>query len=126
MNHRIVYEATPHPPRCIRLSLDLFEPYCRVLYWVSRSEMGDHVCETGVINSKQYRRIFILDESINVAVHLRYDAPVIEHAQRPHDRSALGDIMRNRQPCFGGRGARRSYELSKSDPRSDRLCSCDD
>jgi hypothetical protein len=77
VDHRIIYETTPHSARRIRLALDLFKPQCRFDRWIGWAEVGDHMREARVVDGEQYGSIFVLDESLYVAIHLHYHASVV-------------------------------------------------
>src|SRR5438552_1747809 len=85
VNDRIVDQTTPHSPRCIRFTLHLFEPQGWFRGWIRRTEIGDHVNETRMMDSEQYTHVFILDESIHITIHLHHNTAVVKHSESVHN-----------------------------------------
>jgi hypothetical protein len=121
VNDCIVDQTTPHSPRCIWLTLNLFEPQRWFRRWIGRAEVGDHVHETRMMDSEQYARIFILDESVHITIHLHHNAAVVEHSESVHNCTTLTDVVSNRQASLTGRGARRHHKLWARNPRRQRF-----
>jgi hypothetical protein len=71
-----------------------------------------------MMDSEQYARIFILDKSVYITIHLHHNAAVVEHSDSVHNRTPLSDVVSNRQTGLTGRGTRRHHELWERDPRS--------
>jgi hypothetical protein len=78
-----------------------------------------------MMDSEQYPRVFILNKSVYITIHLHHDTAVVEHSEGVHNRSPLGNIVINGQTCLTGRRPCGHDELWEGDPRRKRFRRCD-
>jgi hypothetical protein len=126
VDDRIVHQTTSHSPRCIRLTLNLFEPQRWFGRWIGRSEVRDHMYKARMMDSEQNPRLFIVNESVYISIHLHDNAALVEHSKSVHNRTSLSNVVSDRQASLAGSCTRRHDELWERDPRRKGFRRCDD
>jgi hypothetical protein len=58
---------------------------------------------------EQDRRILVFDESLEISVHLHYDAPVVEHLKCPYNSAPFQNVVSDWQPGFCSNGTRGNH-----------------
>src|SRR4051812_22654047 len=90
---RVIDKPPAHATCGIRLAFQLLQPRRWVLSRISWPEVRDDVRKSGMMHSKQDRRVLVFDEAFHVAFHLNYNTAIVEHAERANDGASLSHVV---------------------------------